>query len=242
MDGFDLPDRRHGSRESGGPDSRWLQVTDTADLIVELAGGEPVEVAAWRSIFSRVHLGRVAFLKQPRLSLSTGRQGVHTGRSKTSSCPHPGRAGHSFSTDRSRPATLACTSKTPFEGARPKPPSVLGELKVIAKPGFDISGGKGFNLADPTLGGHVAWSTAADHCIQLGRDMLIEEENVAINRESKPGQELRMGIGFHHVRAAQITRSSGSTRPKTTDADMEVRKVALSVSLDSPVGPWRPDR
>lgn len=34
----------------------------------------------------------------------------------------------------------------------------LGEIKVIAKPGFDLTQGRGSNIADPQLGGHVVWS------------------------------------------------------------------------------------
>jgi hypothetical protein len=114
----------------------------------------------------------------------------------------------------------------------------FGELKVIARPGTDISAGKGFNLADPTLGGHIVWSRPA---IDLGGwDLkLLRDEDKWQRLRLKDGQTQDFVIGFHHARAAQINRIEWLDAEKAEDA-RKLRQVALSVSSNSPIGPWTP--
>ena len=45
---------------------------------------------------------------------------------------------------------------------RPPRSVAIGEWKVILEPGHDLSGGAGFNIADPALGGHLAWTFPTD--------------------------------------------------------------------------------
>jgi hypothetical protein len=113
----------------------------------------------------------------------------------------------------------------------------LGEWKVIAQPGHDISAGQGFNLADRALGGHVVW---ADPAISVHWDhtMLTDKEENATVR-LLAGQNLEWAIGFHHNRAAQITRIEWVDSPQAAEEN-RFGRVAVSVSLDSPAGPWLP--
>lgn len=120
---------------------------------------------------------------------------------------------------------------------RPRSMTTLGEVKVIAKPGFDLSAGRGFNLAAPELGGHVVWSNP-----QVGqvreREFLSEKvDHAAI--ALKPGQPLEWVVGFHHDRAAKIARLEWDYPPDPLRFQ-KIEKVLVSLSLDSPVGPWEP--
>jgi hypothetical protein len=114
----------------------------------------------------------------------------------------------------------------------------FGELKVIAEPGFDLSGGEGFNLADPALGGHVVWSSPQISAA-VWDTVLLEDEEKSQWVRLKQGQTLDFVIGFHHARAAQISRVEWLDAAQTGE-EVKFQKVALSVSTDSPVGPWEP--
>jgi len=112
----------------------------------------------------------------------------------------------------------------------------FGELKVIARPGIDISDGEGLNLADPALGGHIVWSRPT---IEVGSwDLkLLRNENEWQRLWLKEGQTQDFVIGFHHARAAQIDRIEWLDAEAAED-EKKFRQVALSVSSDSPLGPW----
>ena len=63
----------------------------------------------------------------------------------------------------------------------------LGEWKVVARAGTDLSTGKGFNLASPELGGHVVWSRPAirnswDRGLLAGTN-----DNMPLQSEAGPG-------------------------------------------------------
>ena len=113
----------------------------------------------------------------------------------------------------------------------------LGEFKIIARPGHDLSGGDGFNLADPALGGHVVW---ADPPISVHWDHTILTET-----EEKPSARLRAGqnlewvVGFHDARAARIARLEWVESPVSA-TEHRFANVAVSTSMESPVGPWTP--
>jgi hypothetical protein len=111
----------------------------------------------------------------------------------------------------------------------------LGEWKVVAKPGFDPLNGASPNLASPGLGGHVVWSKPA---LTGSWNINILTENAERPVSNVPPNEpLEWVVGFHHNRAARIERvvwnnSAGNNVP--------VEQLAVSVSLESPVGPWQP--
>jgi len=111
----------------------------------------------------------------------------------------------------------------------------LGEWKVVAKPGTDLSGGKGFNLASPELGGHVVWSRPHTWGGWDTNLLTEKQENAAIRLRA--GQIQEWAISFQHQRAAKIARFEwvDSERAKPVE---RIDRVSLSVALKSPVGPW----
>ena len=113
----------------------------------------------------------------------------------------------------------------------------LGEWKVIARPGLDVSGGTGFDLASPRLGGHVVWAkpVIAGH---WDRTILTEEEDHSRVRV-QAGERMEWAVGFHHNRAARIERLEWIDSPKASPT-LRIGSVALAVSIESPAGPWQP--
>ena len=207
---------------------------ETIDVIVELAGGEPVEVAG----LTLNELGipfAPQFLRNLDFALSLdGKEFTPVVEDKLL----PVKAEQAFVLDQPIAARYVRLQLTAAFDGLAKSQIGLGEFKVIARPGIDISGGKGFNLADPTLGGHVAWSRPP---ISAGTwDLkLLRNEDEWQRLRLKPGQTQDFVIGFHHARAAQITRLELLDAEKAED-QKKLRQVALSVSTDSPLGPWEP--
>ena len=111
----------------------------------------------------------------------------------------------------------------------------LGEWKVITRPGVDISGGAGFNLADPALGGHVVW--AQPLISQRWDDVILQPESTRTRVRVRAGKHLEWVMGFHHNRAARITGFEWLDSPGGNAAD-RIPAVEVAVSTDSPLGPW----
>jgi hypothetical protein len=113
----------------------------------------------------------------------------------------------------------------------------LGEWKVIATPGDDPTGGAGFDLADPNLGGHVVWSRP--QISPRWDDAILQPASARQRVRVRAGVPLQWVVGFQHNRAARIQAlewldSAGSV------AGERIGAVEVSVSTDSPVGPWSP--
>jgi hypothetical protein len=207
---------------------------ELASVTVELAGSQPVEVAGLvlnlLGFSSSQH-----FLRNVDLSLSLdGQEFTRVFDGVTL----PIRAEQAFVLEEPVQARFArLRFEETFDG-RPRSQAVLGEIKVIAKPGIDITGGKGFNLADPALGGHVVWSRPAITASNWDGDMLREDGKFDQKRV-ETGQSLEWVVGFHHDRAAQITRLEWVDSQKAS-AEQRIDTVSVAVSLESPVGPWLP--
>lgn len=114
----------------------------------------------------------------------------------------------------------------------------LGEFKVIAAPesaGIVLSGGA--NLADPERGGRVVWANPGD-LGGSGYRMLLADDRYPTSRLGYEQNSAEWIVGFLHSRAAQVQSfewemPTGYGRQAFTD-------VQLSVSLNSPAGPWEP--
>lgn len=113
----------------------------------------------------------------------------------------------------------------------------LGEWKVIARPGLDVSGGKGFDLASPELGGHVVWAKPAI-AAHWDKTMLTAKQDYSRVRGAAGGR-MEWVVGFHHDRAARIDRLEWVDSPKAS-AQWRIPSVTLAISLESPIGPWTP--
>ena len=207
---------------------------DLAEVTVELAGDQPVEVTGL--VLNLLAFGSTQhFLRNIDFSLSLDGQEfsqVYEGELL------PIKAEQAFALEHPTRARFArLRFQETFDG-KPHSQATLGELKVIAKPGTDITAGMGFNLADPTLGGHVVWSQPQITHSNWDSNML-EESGQFDQRRLAAGQGLEWVVGFHHDRAAQITRLEW-TDSSEMPTDRRIGKVSLAVSLDSPVGPWIP--
>jgi Mg-chelatase subunit ChlD len=112
----------------------------------------------------------------------------------------------------------------------------LGEIKAIADPAADFSGGAGWNLALPELGGHVVWSSFKTSHFTWPKVLSDEEsKDFVVADPSNPNEWV---IGFHHNRAAQV-REIRWLRQAGSRVQNEFSQVDISVSKAGPLGPWR---
>ena len=109
----------------------------------------------------------------------------------------------------------------------------LGEWKVIAEQ-ESIKGLKAFNIANPKLGGHVVKST---HILSNSWDenILTEKKDIASKSILK---NTAWVVGFYHERVAKITDIVWQKSSKYTKY-YKVNKVKISVSTQTPIGPWK---
>ena len=111
----------------------------------------------------------------------------------------------------------------------------LGEWKVIARPGLDISRGKGINIAKPELGGHVVWASPR---ISGNRDQVILTEKVDSKPVSvKAAQQVDWVVAFQDERAARITRLEW-VDTQGDKPEQQLKQVKVFSSMNGPVGPW----
>jgi len=113
----------------------------------------------------------------------------------------------------------------------------LGEWKVIARPGRNVSGDAGLNLAAPALGGHVVWARPV--ISSRWDDVVLTPESTRNRVRVRAGKNLEWVVGFHHNRAARITGFEWLDSAGGNAAE-RIAAVEVSVSTDSPLGPWTP--
>jgi len=111
------------------------------------------------------------------------------------------------------------------------------EWKVILEPGFDLSHGEGFNLASPALGGHLVWDAPAEalHPVHVLEDR-DQAEAITLRDETVKDYV----FAFHQNRAARIARIDWLYPDTLDESSTTFQTVSLSVSLNSPAGPWLP--
>ena len=106
----------------------------------------------------------------------------------------------------------------------------LGEWKVVA--GKDALGlSDRFNIADPDNGGHIVWTSPYDRSVER----VISGDDTP-RRRLDASAPVEWVVGFHHERAARIDEIVFDTYPKSKGRVMT--RFNVSVSLDSPTGPW----
>jgi hypothetical protein len=220
--------------ENQGVTLRGSQESETIDVIVELAGGRLIDIVGL-TLNSLSGAKGTNFLSNVDFAVSLDGE---TFTPLVEEDLLPIRTEQAFVLDQPVSARFARLQLKHGYGGGSRGGVSLGEFKVIAKPGFDISGGEGFNIADPALGGHVVWSrpqiTASGWD---GRVLTIEEEKPQV-RPSK-GEPMEFVVGFNHDRAAQITRLQWMDSPASKET-ARLESVEVSISLDSPLGPWHP--
>lgn len=110
----------------------------------------------------------------------------------------------------------------------------LGEWKLILQPGHDLSGGQGFNLANPAYGGHLVWDWPPAFYSPVA---ILDSEKTSHPVRTKPGVEVEYVIGFHENRAAQIQRVEWGNVEEVRPA-YAFERVVVALSRESNVGPW----
>jgi hypothetical protein len=218
--------------EKSGLQLRGVTETRTVDAVVELAGDEPVEVVG----ITLNLLGAdnpLRFLRNVDLSLSL--DGEHYEPVLADELL-PVNSEQAFVLQEPVAARFARLQlRHGFDGSAGTA-IALGEFKVVAKPGVDISAGAGFNLADPELGGHVVWSQPPLSGSSWEGNILHDKDRwESLRLRSATSQNFV--IGFHHDRAAQIDRIEWFDAPEA-DQEGRFQRVQLSASVDSPLGPW----
>lgn len=111
----------------------------------------------------------------------------------------------------------------------------LGEWKVILEPGYDLSEGRGFDLARPELGGHLVSDSPPEFYSPVA---VLDESKKTNPARTRPGVDLEYVVGFHHDRAAQIRRVEW-VNPERVKPEYALAEVIVAVSTSSPAGPWK---
>ncbi|MFQ5566492.1 MAG: VWA domain-containing protein, partial [Paracoccaceae bacterium] len=112
----------------------------------------------------------------------------------------------------------------------------LGEIGIVADPAASPFAGRRFNLAEPALGGYVAWSRP-DFDLYARAESILTEEVERPSLEVDPVLPTEWVIGFHHNRAAQITELQWVDSPGEAKWP-RIGSVQVSISMDGPAGPW----
>lgn len=112
----------------------------------------------------------------------------------------------------------------------------LGEFKAVADPETEFSGGEGWNIAQPELGGHLVWSSLKEAMTTWTR--MLSGEGARKWTQVDPANPNEWVIGFHHNRAAQVREIRWQRQADSREPN-EFSNVDLFVSLDSPLGPWK---
>jgi Mg-chelatase subunit ChlD len=206
-----------------------------ADITVKLAGDKPADIAGitlFPGSSGYILASPIPFTVQVSLdgtSFTTAYSGVlETAESE-----------QAFVFDKPRQAShvrLHLESPTPLYGA---PGVVLSEWKVIAVPGSRPLGDKPLNIADAALGGHVVWASWATSGTFDLQAMLTEADE-AVSADVEKLTPIEWAIGFHHDRAARITRLQWVESVRASKMNKRPDNVSVSVSMESPNGPWHP--
>ncbi|MFN7956314.1 MAG: VWA domain-containing protein [bacterium] len=112
----------------------------------------------------------------------------------------------------------------------------LGEWKVVAPPGEPA--GVSLDVAERSRGGHVVRAVPT-----LGRapdvaEGLFEAGGYPAVEEIEKGARPELVIGFHEDRAAQLT-SLEWVEASSSSSELRFTSFDVSVSEQSPLGPWR---
>jgi len=119
------------------------------------------------------------------------------------------------------------------------PGLVLAEWKVIAVPGSQALAGQPVNIASASLGGHVVWASWETSSAEELQTMLTEADEAASTDVEKL-KPVEWAIGFHHDRAARITRLQWVESVRASSMNKRPDMVSVSISMDGPNGPWQP--
>jgi VWA domain-containing protein len=113
----------------------------------------------------------------------------------------------------------------------------LGEWKVVVRPGVAPWAGAELDLADPARGGHVVWTQPQLFPEYEQAEQMLTEKLEAPEARLRSGASAEWVLGFHQQRAAQLVGLEW-TQPAGAAPERLFGEVEVSVSTESPVGPW----
>lgn len=218
-------------RPGVGPILEPGREVEALPITVKLAGSKPHEVVGiLLNPVGRYNANQ--YLDEFELQLSADGTNFTTAlRGRLKQLPQE----QAFALEEPTPARYARLVVLTFHTGNLRQGGGVGEWKVVARPGIDISGASAWNLADPDLGGHVVWSRPVISG-EWDRHILTEEKEHP-STYLLTGQSLEWAVSFQHQRAARITRfewvDSQKVKPET-----RIDKVSVSVAVASPIGPW----
>ncbi len=211
-------------------------------ITVDLAGEEPVEL--WGALLHP--LGRSiegATEQLAEFSVSTSLDGkrfeeVLTGRLE----PLPGEQVFAFEEPvEARFARLVLGSS--HGGGRGV---ALGEWKLVAAAGTRLRS-EPWDIAQPSLGGHVAWSDPLIGTEEFGTVIGVGSAehpilSVAAERTfattADDQDTASWVVGFHHDRAARITGFEWVPSESRSSRALGFEEIEVAASTESPLGPW----
>ena len=204
------------------------------DLVVDLAGDEPVPVAGM-ILNTQAGEGKLSDMaRDVELLLSLdGATWESVMRTSLSSLP----IDQPFLLAAPVPATHAMLRVHDKQSGERGGYLELGEWKVIATPGV-AAGEAPLDLAEPSRGGHVISMAPFSRDEALGSRVLDEDlARDAVAIEDDPAVELV--LGFQDGRAALVTGLEW-TDPTGSVATERIAQVEVEASMRSPLGPWQP--
>ncbi len=210
--------------------SAWAPKLDAAQVTVDLAGDQPVQV---RGVALNSRTNAAANLRARRFRIETSTDGINFLQRLRGELHAVGEE-QAFAFDAPVAATRVRLTIEDTHQVDNKRKVSLGEFKVIAEPDSRPLGGAPFNLADPALGGYVVWSDP-----QIGRragSLLTSEKPDTARRKLDITRPNHWVIGFHHARAAQITALEW-VQPVARPNTRQMSEVQVAVG-DGPLGPW----
>ena len=113
----------------------------------------------------------------------------------------------------------------------------IGEWKVVAQPGVSPSLGP-FDVADPSLGGHVVWANPAFAFQDDAQRMLDQDASSDQVVFAPRGTTPTWVVGFKDDRAAKLAGLDWVDLANSNPA-FRLKHVAVAISTQSPLGPWQ---
>ena len=186
----------------------------------------------------------------PRTRSPSTRRSARARVTSSCCCPTTGRRGRRWPSAELSPRPVPTTDRAARPGARAlRPAPAAGHVRrhrQLREPGR-VAGHRqprhgspaaSFNVADPQLGGHVAWMTPGAHRPAPAGSMLSEAvEPQSYTPWLAAGTPIRWAIGFADDRAAQLTGLEWVDGPGG-DPAQRFEQVDVAISTESALGPW----
>ncbi len=114
---------------------------------------------------------------------------------------------------------------------------LLGEWKVVAAPGTAPDPAP-LDIAAPIRGGHVVWMDPQPQDPVWMQSLVDPDQPPQVMGGVDADGHQTWAVGFNDDRAAQVTELRWAD-PPAANPNLLIRSVAVAISLDSPMGPWR---